>query len=129
MVIAFEQGISAGLFSDSQIRNPTKTFSEIQERVVAHIEGEEVVVRMNDRSRLRQPGPKESNQAWPLRVKETSTEKRTDSRYVSYIDKRDEPKTKGREESDTRPKFWVFYKELLSMAGVANKLKFPQKKD
>jgi len=51
------------------------------------------------------------------------------SRYVSYVATRDEPKTKGREESDTRPKFRVSYKELLGMPGVADRLKFHQKTD
>jgi len=64
-----------------------------------------------------------------FRVNETSVEKRMDSRYIPYIAKRDEPKTKTREGSATKPKFRVSYKELLSMHGVADKLKFPQKID
>jgi len=62
-------------------------------------------------------------------VNETSAEKRTDSRYVPYVAKKDEPKVNAREKSTTQPKFCVSYKELLSMPGVADKLKFPKKKD
>jgi len=36
-----------------------------------------------------------------LQVNETSTEKRTNLRYVPYVARRDEPKTKGREKSNT----------------------------
>jgi len=45
MVTTFEQGITAGPFSVSLIRNLAETFSEIRERVVAHIEVDE---RKND---------------------------------------------------------------------------------
>jgi len=45
------------------------------------------------------------------------------------VAKRDELKMKAREESTTRPRFCVSYKELLSILGVANKLNFPQKMD
>jgi len=48
---------------------------------------------------------------------------------MSYVAKRDEPMTKAWEESPTRPKFRVSYKQLLSTPGVADKLKFPQKTD
>ena len=51
------------------------------------------------------------------------------SRYVPYVAKRNEPKTKAREESVTRPQFRVSYKELLSMPRVVDQLKFPQKTD
>jgi len=47
------------------------------------------------------------------------------TRYVPYVAKRDEPKTKAREGSATRPKLRLSYKELLSMPGVADKLNFP----
>ena len=41
MIAAFEQGIAARSFSDSLIRNLAKTFFEVRERAVAHIEAEE----------------------------------------------------------------------------------------
>ena len=129
MIAAFEQGIAVGPFSDSLIRNSAETFSEVLERVITHIEMKETVLRKNYISRSRQPRPNESNLDWPMRVNETSAEKRTDSRYVPYVAKKDEPKMKAREESTTRPKFRVSYKEHLSMPGVADKLKFPQKTD
>jgi len=78
-----------------------KTFSQVREQAVAHIEAEEVVVRKNDNSHLRRPKHKESGQARPLRVNETSVEKRIDSTYVPYVTKRDEPKKKARQESAT----------------------------
>ena len=61
MIVAFEQGMVVGPFSDSLIRNQAKTFSEVRERVVAHIEVEGTVLKKNDSSRSRKPNPKESN--------------------------------------------------------------------
>jgi len=52
-----------------------------------------------------------------------------DSRYVPYVARKDEPKMKAGEESTTRPKFQVSYKELLSMPEVVDKLKFSHKTD
>jgi len=105
MIIVFEQGMAAGSFSDSLIRNSTEAFSEVCERVAAHIEAEKVILRKNGSLRSRQSMPKESNRDHPLRVNEASTEKRTDSRYVPYVAKKDEPKVKAREVSTTRRKF------------------------
>jgi len=84
------------------IRNLAETFSEVRERVVAHIEVEETVLRKNDSSCSRKYRPKNSNRDRPLRVNETSAEKRTESRYIPYLAKKDEPKMKAREKSTTR---------------------------
>jgi len=85
MVTAFEQGIAARLFSDLLIRNSAETFFKIRERVVAHIKAENTVVKKNGSLHLRQPRSKESTQARPLRINETSTEKRTNSRYSTQV--------------------------------------------
>ena len=129
MIAAFEQGMATRPFSNSLIRKPTETFSEVHERVIAHIEAEEAILMKNGSSRSRQSRPKESNQDRPLQVNETSAKKRMDSRYVPYVAKKYEPNVKAREESTTRPKFRVCYKDFQSMPGVADKLKFPQKTD
>ena len=68
MIVAFEQGMTVGPFIGSLIRNPTKMFYEVHERVVTHIEVEEDVLRKNDSSRSRQPKPKKSSQDRPLWV-------------------------------------------------------------
>ena len=47
------------------------------------------------------------NLAWPLRENKTSTEKRTNSRYIPYVARKDEPKMRVREESTAWPKFRV----------------------
>jgi len=126
MVASFVQGMTAGSFSDSLIRNSAEIFSEVRERAVVHIKVEEA---LNGSLRSKKPRPKERNYDWSLRVNETSIEKRTNSMYVPYVATRDEPKTKAREGLATRLKFRVSYKELLSMPGIADKLKFPQKID
>jgi len=80
MIAAFEHGIAAGLFNDELIRIPTETFFEVWERVVAHIEAEEVMVRKNDNSHLRQglrkatePDPCESTKPQPRRERTRGT--------------------------------------------------------
>ena len=50
MITAFEQGMAAGPFNDSLIRNLAKTFSEVRERVVTHIEVEEAMLQKNGTS-------------------------------------------------------------------------------
>jgi len=116
-------------FSDSLIRNPKETLSEVRERATAHIKAEEVVLRKNGSSRSKQPRHKESSRDHSIRSNEAPIEKRTNSRYVLYVTKKDEPKTKVKEETTIRPRFRVSCKELLNMPGVTNKLKFPQRTD
>jgi len=57
MIVAFD---ATGSFSDSLIKNPTKTFFDVRKRVIAHIKTKEVIVEKNNNSHLRQPRPKES---------------------------------------------------------------------
>jgi len=63
MITVFKQGIMTGPLSDLLIRNLTETFSEVQERVVAHIGAHKVVDRKNNNLYLRQPRSKESPRA------------------------------------------------------------------
>jgi len=128
MIATFDYGM-AGPFNDSLIRNPTKTFSEVRERVVAYIEAEEFRLWKNASSHSRQLKPKESGRDQPLRVHETSAEKKMDLTYVLYVSKKDESRGKAREEPQARPKFHVFYKKLLGMLGVVDKLKFSQRRN
>jgi len=51
VVAAFIQGMTARPFSNSLIRNPTETLSEVCERANTHIEVEEVVLIKNGSSR------------------------------------------------------------------------------
>jgi len=71
----------------------------------SHINAEEVVATKHGILSSRQPKPKESSRGRPLRVNETSAEKRMDSRYTPFAAKRNEPKTKARGELAFRPKF------------------------
>ena len=118
MVTAFEHGVAAESFTDSLIRNPTETFPEIRIRFVAHINAEEAVAVKNGNSYSRLSKSKESGRASrPLRVNETSTGKKVDSRHASYG--KGEPKTKSKEEEEFRPKFRISYKELIAILEVA----------
>ena len=95
MVTAFEQGIAAGPFNNSLIRNPVETFSEIRRRAVTHISTEEAVAMKNGKLYSKISKSKEVvKTSWPLRVNETSTGKKADLRHAPY--KKHEPKTKGR---------------------------------
>jgi len=128
MVNDFEQ-IMAGPFSDSLIRNPIETFAKIRRQAVAYINAEEAVSVKHSSSYLRQTKPKERSRSRPLRVNETSTDKRTDSRRAPYPTGKSVPRAKAREDLAFQPKFWISYKELLTVPGVVEKLKFLQKFD
>jgi len=107
VVAAFVQVMTTSLFSDLLIRNLAETLSDVGERVAAHIEAEEVVLRKNASSRSKQPMHKENTRDHSSRSNEASTEKGTNLRYVLYVAKKNEPKTKAREETTIRPRFRV----------------------
>jgi len=71
----------------------------------------------------------QGKQSSSMRSNEAPTKKRTNLRYVPYVAKKDEPKTKVRDETSTRPRFRVSCKELLSMLGIDDKLKISKKID
>jgi len=126
VVAAFMQGMIASAFSVSVIRNPAETLVEVRERATTHIEAEEVVLRKNDNSCLKQPKYKENSRDRSIRSVEVSIEKRANQRYVLYVAKKDEPKAKAKEETTIRPKFRVSCNELVGMPKVSDKLKFRQ---
>jgi len=84
-----------------------------------HIEVEEVVLRKNDNSRSKQPKYKEKNRDHSAKSTEVSTGKGTDQRYVPYVFKKDEPKTKAREETTIRPRFRVLQRSYRHGRGGA----------
>jgi len=129
MVNALEKGVMAGPFSDSLIRNPAVTFVEIRRRVVTHINAEEEMSVKHNNTYPRQTKPKEGSRSRPLRVNEATNEKMTDSRCAPYPNKKNVSKAKAREYLAFQPKFRMSYKVLLSIPGVVEKLKFPQKSD
>jgi len=127
MVSTFKQGVAFGPFYDSLIRNPAKTFSEIRRRAVAHISVEEAVVARNNGPQPRVAKPKETNKASrPLRVHETSTGKKVDTRHAPYKKGKAEARSK---EGEFCPKFRISYKELINIPAVSEKMRFPQKTD
>jgi len=127
VVVAFEQGMLASPFSDSLIKNPTEMLSEVRQRATTHIKAKKTMLRKNSSSLLKQPRHKENSRDRSNRSNEASIGKRTNLRYVLYVSKKEEPEIRAREKTTIRPRFRVSCKELLSMPGVANKLKFPQK--
>jgi len=62
----------------------------------------------------------------PLRVHETSTGKKANTRHAPYKKSKVEARSK---EDEFRPKFRISYKELISIPAVSKKLRFPQKTD
>ena len=95
IVNTFEQEVMAWPFSDSLIRNSAETFAEIWRWAVAHINLEEVVSMKQNTLYLGQNKPKEGSRFRPLRVNETTTEKRTDSRRAPYPTRKNVPKAKA----------------------------------
>jgi len=104
VVAAFAQGMTTSSFI-SLIRNPVEMLSKVRERATAHTEAKKAVLRKNGSSRSKQPRPKENSRYRSAKCNEASTEKRTNPRYVSYVVKNNEPKTKSREETTIRLKF------------------------
>jgi len=105
VVVGFVQVMTISPFSDSLIRSLAETLSEVRERVTAHIEVKEVVLRKNGSSRSKQPMHKENSRDCSVRSNETSTEKRTNLRYVPYVAKKNESKIKAREETTIISRF------------------------
>ena len=64
-----------------------------------------------------------------MRIHEVATEKRSDARRAPYIARKNQPRTKKKEDMPFQPRFQMTYKELLSMSRMANKLRFPLKSD
>ena len=67
VVIAFVQGMTTRLFNDSLIRNLAEMLSKVRERATTHIEAEEVMLRKNESSQLKQPKHKENNREYSCR--------------------------------------------------------------
>jgi len=97
MVNAFGQGVMAGPFSDSLIRNSVVTFVEIRCQVVAHISAEEVVYMKHNNTYPWQTKPKKGSRARPVRINEAMTEKRMDARRAPYPTRKNVAKVKVRE--------------------------------
>ena len=129
MVHTFGQGVMSGPFNDSLIRNPTRMFGEIRRQVVAHIAAKEVIFVKCDNTHPGQARHKGGSRAQPLRVHEAVTEKRSDARRAPYTTRKNQPRTKTRDDLPFRPKFRMTYKELLGMLEMAEKLRFPPKSD
>jgi len=107
------------------IRNLAETFSEIKQRAVAHISVEEVVAARNNGPQPRVAKLKEIDKAYrPLRVHETSTGKKADTRHAPYKKGKAEAKSK---EDEFHPKFLILYKELINIPVVSENLRFPRK--
>jgi len=81
-VHAFRRGVLPGPFSDSLIRCRPKTFSEIRHRVIAHIVAEEEVTEKRGSIGLVQP--RGTGRPQPMRVHETTTEKKAPGKRPPY---------------------------------------------
>jgi len=87
------------------IRNPARIFGEIRRLVVAHIVAEETVSVKRDSKHPGQVKPKEGSRAQPLRVHEAVTEKRSDAWRAPSAPRKNQPRTKARDNLPFWPKF------------------------
>ena len=129
IVYAFGRGVMSGSFNDSLIRNQAKTFGEIRRRAISHVDAEEVVTVKRGSTSTGQTKPRERIRAQPVRVHEVATEKRSPTRRPPYAPRRGQSKSKAKGGLPFRPKFKMTYKELLTIPGMADKLRFPPKTD
>lgn len=129
LVHAFKQGVMAGPFIDSLIRNGARTYGEIKQRAIAHIAYKEAMTMMRGNTGAGHAQPYESNRTQPLRVHETATEKKSIARRMPYESKKNQPKSRSKDDLPFRPRFKLSYKELLVLPGIQEKLRPPPKTD
>jgi len=127
MVHAFRRGMLSGPFSDSLIRCRPKMFSEICQRVVAHIVAKEEVTEK--RGSVGPTGPRGTRRPQPMRVHEATTEKKPPARQTPYEPRKHQTRTRTREGVPTKHKFRIDLKELIAIPNMADKLKSPPKTD
>ena len=125
MVHAFGWGILSGTFNDSLIRNWAKTFGEIRRRAIAHIDVEEEVTVKHGSTGLTKP--REGSRAQSMRVHKAGTEKRLATWHAPYAPKKHQTRSREKGDLPCRHKSKMNYKELITIPGVADKLRFPQK--
>ena len=90
---------------------------------------EEAVTVKRESSYIGQAKPREGGRAQPMRVHEAVTGKRLDTRRAPYAPRKNQARSKVKDNLSFLPKFRMSYMELLAMPGMAEQLRFPPKSD
>jgi len=126
IVHAFVKGIRSGPFSDSLIMNRLRTLAEIKWRAVAHIAAEEWMSTKRESMGAGPTKARENSRTQPLRVHETTTEKKPTQQKL-YEPDGTQPRARSSTNLPSRSKFKMPYRELLAIPTIAEKLESPPK--
>jgi len=126
IVHAFVKGIRLRPFIDSLIRDQPRTLVEIKRRAVAHIAAEEWMSTKLGSMGVGPTKARENSCTQPLRVHETTTEKKS-ARQTPYESRENQPRSRSGTNPPPRPKFKMPYRELLVISAIAEKLESPPK--
>jgi len=127
MVHVFRKGIVPGPFIESLIRNRPKTFDEIRRQAVAHIAAEGEVNKK--RMCVVPTRPRAPGRPQPLRVHETTMEKRAPAKQQPYDPWKPQTRGRARENVPPRHNFVVELKDLITIPNITERLKIPAKTD
>ena len=131
---AFRKGVCPGPFHESITQRRPRTFAEIRHRAVEHIASEEEVYM----KRVSVVPSRPRAQAWapPVRVNETTTERRKADRRRPYEARKSQPRGPAQVERPARERarparynFMVELKDLIAVPNIAERLRRPAKTD
>ena len=131
---AFRRGVCPGPFHESITQRRPRTFAEIRRRAVEHIASEEEVYIKRVSVVLSRP--RAQTRAQPVRVNETTTERRKGDRGRPYEARKSLPRGSaqverpaGERARPTRYNFVVELKDLIAVPNIAERLRRPAKTD
>jgi len=131
---AFRRGVCPGPFHESITQRRPRTFSEIRRRAVEHIASEEKVYMK--RVSVVPSRPRAQARAPPVRVNETTTERRKTDRRRPYEARKPLPRGPAQVERPARERarparyhFVVELKDLIAVPNIAERLRWPAKTD
>ena len=136
IVYAFRKAVCPGPFCESIIRNRPRTFAEIRRRAVEHIASEGEVCEK--RTTVVPSRPRAHTRVQPVRVNETTTERKKPEGRRLYETRKPQPRPRGPAGGDrpvrerarpARYNFAVKLKDLIAVPNIAERLRRPAKTD
>ena len=131
---AFRRGVCPSTFHEFITQRRPRTFSEIRRRAVEHIASKEEVYMK--RVSVVPSRPRAQARAPPVRVNETTTEKKKTDKRRPYEARKPQPRGPAQVERPTRERarparynFVVELKDLITVPNIAERLRRPAKTD
>jgi len=134
IVYAFRKGVCPGPFYESITRNRPRTFAEVRRRAVEHIASEEEVCEK--RTSVVPSRPRAQMRAQPVRVNETTTERKKSDRRRPYETIKSQPRAPAGRDRPARERarparynFVVELKDPIAVPNITERLRRPAKTD